>query len=230
MSSLGKLSASIAHEINNPLMGILTVSKLVLRQMEGGQFDDGGRAQATKNLKMVQRETERCSAIVRNLLDFARQRPLTLKLIDVNLALEESLSVAANQMSIQQVKLEKQFSQGAVVQADLGQLRQAFLNVVMNAIEAMPKGGALKIYSRVLEDHTVQVEVADSGGGIPQEILGKIFDPFFTTKEKGTGLGLSVTYGIIQRHGGKLEVKSEVGVGTRVVISLPQALGEQVAA
>ncbi len=226
MSSLGKLSASIAHEINNPLMGILTVSKLLQRLLEGKPLDEAGKAQFGKNLKMVQRETERCSAIVRNLLDFARQRPLTLKQLDLNLALEEALSVAANQMALQQVKLTSRLGQGVTVQADLGQLRQAFLNVVMNAIEAMPKGGELTVESRLLEDRTVQVEVRDTGCGIPEELLGKILDPFFTTKEKGTGLGLSVVYGIVQRHGGKLEVKSEVGVGTRVIISLPQAMGE----
>jgi len=221
MSSLGKLSASIAHEINNPLMGILTIAKLLIRT--AADIPAGpGRETSLKQLRMVQRETERCSAIVRNLLEFARQRPLTLKEIDVNAPLEEALSVAANQMTIQGVKLEKVLGEGLTVQADLGQIRQAILNVALNAIEAMPKGGSLKITSRAAADGGVEVEVADNGPGIPPEIMAKVFDPFFTTKEKGTGLGLSVVFGIVQRHGGKLDVQSEVGKGTTMTLRLPR--------
>ena len=220
MSSLGKLSASIAHEINNPLMGILTIAKLLIRTGETGA-PGPARDSALKQLRMVQRETERCSAIVRNLLEFARQRPLALKDVDVNAALEEALSVAANQMAIQGVKLEKSLEPVPTVSADLGQLRQAFLNVALNAIEAMPKGGTLKVATREREGG-VEVEIGDTGSGIAPEVLPKIFDPFFTTKEKGTGLGLSVVFGIVQRHGGRLDVRSQPGQGTTMLVRLPR--------
>jgi two-component system NtrC family sensor kinase len=224
MSSLGKLSASIAHEINNPLMGILTISKLLIRTMDEGRSEDPRNANAIRQLKMVQRETERCSAIVRNLLDFARQRPLAVKGVDVNAALEESLSVASNQIAIQGIALKKDLKPLPMVQADFGQLRQAFLNVILNSCEAMAKGGTLTISSRFAEGaRGIEVEIADTGGGIPPEVLPKIFDPFFTTKEKGTGLGLSVVYGIVQRHGGTLEVKSQQGQGTQMFFRIPMA-------
>ncbi len=220
MSSLGKLSASIAHEINNPLMGILTTAKLLVRLAEGEPASKP-RDASLKQLRMVQRETERCSAIVRNLLDFARQRPLALKDVDVNAAIDEALSVAANQAAIQGVRVDKRLGTVPTVQADLGQLRQAFLNIALNAIDAMPKGGTLTVVSRLSGD-AVEVEMADTGAGISPEHLKKIFDPFFTTKEKGTGLGLSVVFGIVQRHGGKVDVKSTVGQGTSITIALPR--------
>ncbi|MGC4117682.1 MAG: ATP-binding protein [Myxococcales bacterium] len=220
MSSLGKLSASIAHEINNPLMGILTIAKLLVRMAEG-EPPSKPRDSSLKQLRMVQRETERCSAIVRNLLDFARQRPLALKDVDVNAAIDEALSVAANQAAIQGVRIDKQLGTVPTVQADMGQLRQAFLNIVLNAIDAMPKGGTLAVISR-LNGEMVEVEVSDTGSGISPEHLKKIFDPFFTTKEKGTGLGLSVVFGIVQRHGGKVDVKSTVGQGTSITLALPR--------
>ncbi|HEY3446710.1 MAG TPA: ATP-binding protein [Myxococcales bacterium] len=220
MSSLGKLSASIAHEINNPLMGILTTAKLLVRIAEGEPASKP-RDASLRQLRMVQRETERCSAIVRNLLDFARQRPLALKDVDVNAAIEEALSVSANQAAIQGVRVDKQLGTVPTVQADLGQLRQAFLNIALNGIDAMGKGGTLKVVSRLSGDK-VEVEMSDTGAGIAPEHLQKIFDPFFTTKEKGTGLGLSVVFGIVQRHGGKVDVKSTVGQGTSITIALPR--------
>ena len=227
MSSLGKLSASIAHEINNPLMGILTTSKLLLRVLGEEQGEDPVRPECLRQLRLVQRETERCSAIVRNLLDFSRQRPLALKSIDANLALEEALSVASNQIALQGIALDKRLAPIPAVHADLGQLRQALLNIVLNACEAMPRGGALTVATRLLEaEGRVQVEVADSGPGIAPEDLNRICDPFFTTKERGTGLGLSVVYGIVQRHGGKLGFSSVPGGGTRVLLEVrvaPQA-------
>jgi two-component system, NtrC family, sensor kinase len=223
MSSLGKLAASIAHEINNPLAGILTYAKLLIRMHEEDEVSGQVRASCLKNLKLVQRETERCSAIVRNLLDFARQRPLSLKEVDVNQAVDESLLLLANQIAIQGVVLEKDLRPSPKVRADYGQLRQAFVNIALNACEAMSTGGTLKVTSRQSDEKTVEVIFADTGPGIPPDHLSKILDPFFTTKEKGTGLGLSVVYGIVERHGGKLDIRSRVGEGTTVTIRLPMA-------
>jgi two-component system, NtrC family, sensor kinase len=226
LSALGKLSASIAHEINNPLAGILTFAKLMIRTLEQGPPDDAGRKVLVKNLALVQRETERCSAIVRNLLDFARERPLSLAEVSVNQVVEESISLIAHQVAMLGVVLEKDLARVPPVEADFGQLRQACVNIAMNACEAMGKGGRLTIATRPVPDQgAVEITLTDTGPGIPPEILRKIFDPFFTTKERGTGLGLSVVYGIVERHKGKVEVQSEIGKGTRFIIRLPARVG-----
>ncbi len=220
LSSLGKLSASIAHEINNPLAGILTFAKLVSRTLEEGPPDDATRAGLRRNLALVEREAQRCSAIVRNLLDFARERPIAQKALDVNAALDEALSLVANQIAMQGVALHRTHAELPPVLADFGQLRQAFVNVVMNACEAMGRGGRLEVATRT-SGGTNEVVIADTGPGIAPERLRKIFDPFFTTKEKGTGLGLSVVYGIVERHGGSIDVESRVGEGTTFTFRLP---------
>jgi two-component system NtrC family sensor kinase len=220
MSSLGKLAASVAHEINNPLSGILTYSKLLIRMHEEGELSEKVRESCVRNLRLVQRETERCSAIVRNLLDFARQRPPTLKEIDLSSVAEEALSLLAHRLHMQNVALVKDLPPQPHVKADFGQMRQAFVNIALNAAEAMTQGGTLTVRSR-LAGEMVELEFADTGPGIPPEHLSRILDPFFTTKEKGTGLGLSVVYGLIERHGGKLDISSTVGIGTTVLVRLP---------
>jgi two-component system, NtrC family, sensor kinase len=226
LSSLGKLSASIAHEINNPLAGILTFAKLMIRTIEHGPVGEAERRTLVKQLALVQRETERCSAIVRNLLDFARERPLQLKDVDVNQVVEEVFSLVSNQTAILGVQVEKDLAKVPMVDADFGQLRQAFINIVINGIEAMGKGGHLRVATRPLpEEDAVEITFQDDGPGIPPELMQKIFDPFFTTKEKGTGLGLSVVYGIVDRHKGRVSVESEPGKGTRFTIQLPAARG-----
>jgi len=224
MSSLGKLSASIAHEINNPLAGILTFAKLMIRTIEQGPVGDAERKTLVRQLALVQRETERCSAIVRNLLDFARERPLALKEVNVNLVVDEVFSLISNQTAMQNVEMVKDLAPLPTAEADFGQLRQAFVNIAMNAIEAMPKGGHLWVTTRPLpEEDSIEIVFQDDGPGVPPELMQKIFDPFFTTKEKGTGLGLSVVYGIVERHKGRVSVESEPGKGTRFTIRLPVA-------
>jgi two-component system, NtrC family, sensor kinase len=223
LSSLGKLSASIAHEINNPLAGILTFAKLCVRTLEEGPADDATRKAMVKHLLLVQRESERCSAIVRNLLDFARDRPIAKKAIHPNAVVEEALELLGNQINIQGISLERRLGTVPPVEGDFGQLRQACVNVIMNACEAMTRGGRLVVETAVLEGGMVELAFQDSGPGIPPDHLHKIFDPFFTTKEKGTGLGLSVVYGIVEKHGGTIDLRSDVGKGTRVGIRLPAA-------
>jgi two-component system NtrC family sensor kinase len=222
LSSLGRLSASIAHEINNPLAGILTFAKLILREVDMAVPDEARRMVMARTLGLVQRETERCSAIVHNLLDFARERPLELREVDLNVAVEESLQLVAHQIAIQGHQLDRRLGPVAPVRADFGQLRQAIVNVILNGCEAMQKGGRLTVATgRSADGQAVEVAIGDTGPGIAPEHLPHIFDPFFSTKEKGTGLGLSVVYGIIQRHGGTVLVKSEVGKGTTFTIRLP---------
>ena len=222
MSSLGKLAASVAHEINNPLAGILTYAKLLVRLHEEGELTETVRESCARNLRLVQRETERCSAIVRNLLDFARQRPPSLKDIDVSAVVEEALSLLSHRLRMQDVTLQKDLPPMPLVKADFGQLRQSFVNIALNACEALNKGGTLTVTSRAV-GNMVEVAIADTGPGIAPEHLSHILDPFFTTKEKGTGLGLSVVYGLIDRHGGTLDIKSQVGQGTTVIVRLPVA-------
>jgi len=220
LSSLGRLAASIAHEINNPLAGILTYAKLIIRTLEGQAEDNPARATAIKNLRLVQRETERCTAIVRNLLEFARERPLNLKDIGVHGPIDEALTLVSHQAKLQDIVIEKDLACDGQVHGDFGQLRQAFINIIINACDAMAGGGRLGVRTR-RGDGTVDIEFADSGCGIPPEHLTKILDPFFTTKDKGTGLGLSVVYGIVERHHGRIEIESAVGKGTTVRIRLP---------
>ncbi len=223
LASLGKLSASIAHEINNPLAGILTFSKLLIRMLEDGTAPDNARELFLKNLRLIERETDRCRGIVRNLLDFARQRPLVLGPVDVCTALDESLTLLADTIKVQNIALEKAYGGRLVVNADFGQIRQSFVNILLNACEVMPKGGHLGVSAASTDGgRTVTVAISDTGPGIPAENLTRIFDPFFTTKEMGTGLGLSVVYGIVEKHGGTMRASSSPA-GTTMTITLPLA-------
>ena len=224
LASLGQLSASIAHEINNPLAGILTFSKLLIRNVEEGGDPAKLRESILKTLRLIERETDRCRGIVRNLLDFARQRPLVLSDVDVNKALDEALSLLNHKIEMQQIVLEKKLGPKVLVSADFGQLRQAFVNILLNACDAMPEGGRLAVSTGFLPDgKRVEIAFSDTGPGIAPENLGRIFDPFFTTKEMGTGLGLSVVYGIVQKHGGDMKAESRPGAGTTMRIRLPIA-------
>jgi two-component system NtrC family sensor kinase len=222
LSSLGRLAASIAHEINNPLAGILTYAKLLVRMLDTEHVDEPTRAASVRHLKLVQRETERCSSIVRNLLDFARQRPLSLKDTDVVAIMDEAISLVEHQAKLRGLTIDKTVAPVPRIKADAGQLRQAFVNLMLNGCEAMQSGGTLKLTCRLATGaKAIDVSCTDTGAGIPPDQLAKIFDPFFSTKEMGTGLGLSVVYGIIERHGGTIDIRSDVGKGTTVSLRLP---------
>jgi two-component system NtrC family sensor kinase len=229
LSSLGKLSASIAHEINNPLAGILTFAKLVSRTLAEGPPDEARRAALQRNLALIERETQRCSTIVKNLLDFARERPMQPRSLDPRAPLDEALSLVENQLKTHGIAIERDLAAVPEVLADFGQLRQAFVNIAFNACEAMGDSGRLRVATRTAGE-AVEVLIEDTGPGIPPDRLSKIFDPFFTTKEKGTGLGLSVVYGIVERHGGSIAVDSEVGRGTAFTIRLPASAASAPAA
>jgi two-component system NtrC family sensor kinase len=224
LASLGTLSASIAHEINNPLAGILTFARLMARTLESGDVDDAARATCLKNLGLIQRETERCTRIVRSLLDFARARPIELRAVDAVSALDEAVSLTQHKLQLQQVVVTRTADGTAIVQGDFGQLRQVFVNLILNACDAMPKGGSLAVVSRRVEDgRAVEISFTDTGAGIAPENLSRIFDPFFTTKEMGTGLGLSVVYGVVEKHGGSMKAQSRLGEGTTMTVRLPLA-------
>jgi two-component system NtrC family sensor kinase len=224
LSSLGRLAASIAHEINNPLAGILTYAKLLVRMLDTEQVDEPTRSASVRHLRLVQRETERCTAIVRHLLDFARQRPLSLKDTDVIAILDEAISLVGHQATLKGITIGKFVAPVPTITADAGQLRQAFVNIILNGCEAMQNGGSLTVTCRPATGaKAIELSCTDTGVGIPPDRLAKIFDPFYSTKEMGTGLGLSVVYGIVERHGGTIDIRSDVGKGTTVSLRLPIA-------
>ncbi len=222
LASLGKLSASIAHEINNPISGIMTFARLIARTLEQGAPDDATRRTLLRNLRLVEREAERCSDIVRNLLDFAHERPLAEAELSPDAVVEDALQLVGNQLKLQGVEVTVRLGGLPHVLGDFGLLRQACVNVLMNACEAMPFKGTLRVETSLAADgQAYELSFQDSGPGIPKARLERVFDPFFSTKERGAGLGLSVVHGIALQHGGQVIIESEEGKGTRVALRLP---------
>jgi iron only hydrogenase large subunit-like protein/nitrogen-specific signal transduction histidine kinase len=218
LTSLGQLAASIAHEINNPLAGVLIYTQLLSKKVTGDSFK---KEEALGYLSKMESEVSRCSKIIRNLLDFARQTEPMLRLVDINQVLDQTLSLVGHQAKIQNIEVIRELSSLPEVMADFDQLQQIFTNLILNAIQAMPDGGRLTLRSSVINSE-VRVDVQDTGCGIPKENLAKLFTPFFTTKEKskGVGLGLAVVHGIIERHKGRIKVQSEEGKGTTFSVYL----------
>ncbi len=224
MASLGKLAAGIAHEINNPLGGILIYSSLM---MEDLPEEDPKRG----DLARIVQEASRCKEIVKSLLEFARQTEPKMEPTDINRAINDGLFFLVNQALFHNIQIDKKFDSFLpFVTGNASQLKQVFMNIIVNAAEAMHGSGALTIATFPAPDRkTVLVEFTDTGEGIPEENLTRIFDPFFTTKEvgKGTGLGLATSYGIVEDHGGRIGVRSKVGEGTTFTIELPVHQGTQ---
>jgi two-component system NtrC family sensor kinase len=224
LAALGKIAATVAHEINNPLSGVFTYIKLMERKIEEGKDDGRDIEKFREYLATMSREVQRTSAIVHNLLDLTRPKEPSRKLVDLNSLLEESIQIVQNKIKLHDIRVEKRLEPLPGAMADLSQVKQVFINLLINACEAMENGGTLSITSCHNEaDQTQTFSFTDTGDGIPAEHLSNIFDPFFTTKEKGTGLGLSVVYGIVTRHNGKIEVNSVIGKGTEITIVLPTA-------
>jgi two-component system NtrC family sensor kinase len=227
MASLGKLAATVAHEVNNPLAGILTYSKLLSR-MAGKGFNDNQRLSEAKNyLHIIEGESRRCGGIVKNLLTFARQTPINPQRNDLNEIVERCLLLIGHQVGLQNIELEKSLEPHLPpLYCDTGQVQQALLVILMNAIEAMPQGGRLSVQSAYDPTRRLgRVVVTDEGSGIPPEVLSHIFEPFFSTKSeegRGTGLGLAIALGIVQQHGGNIEVVSTPQKGTAFTVLLPE--------
>ena len=216
LAAIGRLAAGVAHEINNPLTGVLTFAHLLLEKANL-------TAQDREDLNLIIRETTRAAGIVRSLLDFARERPVAKVPLDVNEVVRHTVRLLAHREAFQQMIIMDDLSEGLPkVQADANQIQQVLLNLALNACEAMPNGGVLTLITTARDDK-VQIKVVDTGCGIRPEHINRIFDPFFSTKPvgKGTGLGLSVSYGIVAQHGGTLEVESEEGAGSTFTITLP---------
>ena len=227
MASLGKLSASVVHEINNPIAGILNLIMLIKRIIEEGALNKKELDRFSQYLNLMETETRRTSRIVSNLLAFSRQSKLELKRVDLNRLLEKTLFLNANQLKISGVKVEKKLDPDLPrLTGSEDQLQQVFMNLISNAAEAinMNGGGTLSIETgHSLKEGAAIIRVIDEGVGISQENLSRLFEPFFTTKKKGkgVGLGLSVAYGIIKEHGGSIHVETEMGKGTIFKVELP---------
>jgi two-component system NtrC family sensor kinase len=225
MASLGKLAAVVAHEINNPLAGIKTYARLLRRQFAAGTVaaTPEQAAETDRVLQMVDSEAGRCGDIVRNLLAFSRQAGARFAEEDLAPVLERCRMLLKHQAEMNGVTLEVRPAEGLPkVVCDAGQVQQLILALAMNALEATPSDGRVTVEASPDRDG-VRIVVADTGWGIPKEHLERIFEPFFTTKEagKGVGLGLAVVYGIVQRHGGTIDVDSEPGRGTTFTVRLP---------
>jgi two-component system, NtrC family, sensor kinase len=221
MAAIGKLAAGVAHEINNPLTGVLTNSSLMLKDLSP---DDPWR----EDLQGIVNETLRCRKIVKGLLDFARQTKPQKQSLNLNQIVTDVLALVRNQASFRDVAIQADLDTSLPsVMADGDQMKQVFLNIVLNAADAMPRGGELRILSSFDPARkTVTVRISDTGMGIPEEMRDRLFEPFATTKKTGTGLGLAVAYGIVERHKGTLNAESAPGRGATFIITLPSSGSE----
>jgi signal transduction histidine kinase len=227
LSSLGQLAASIAHEVNNPLSGVLVYTQLLAKKMKG---DSLSKEIALDYLSKMESELNRSTKLISNLLDFARQSPPAFQQININEVVNRSFDLAAHTAKMQQIEVIRELEPTLPdITGDFDQLQQVCTNLILNAIQAMPGGGKLTLQTSIDKDYE-KIEVSDTGYGISPENMRKLFTPFFTTKQavKGVGLGLAVSYGIIQRHHGRIEVQSKEKEGTTFTVYLPLKIEEPV--
>jgi two-component system NtrC family sensor kinase len=217
MVALGELAAGVAHEINNPLTGVLTFSSLMLKKVDENN-------PWKKDLENIVQQTTRCRNIVRGLLDFARQRKPDKKQWNIHTLIDQTVTLVENQARFQNIKIIKEFKTDMpMLFIDGDQIQQVFMNIIINAADAMTGDGGTLTIKTNMKDGIAEVSFTDTGCGMSKEHLSKLFAPFFTTKEtgKGTGLGLAISYGIVQSHNGEIDVESEVGKGSSFRIKLP---------
>jgi len=215
-SSLGRMAAGIAHEINNPLTGILLYSSNLCKKVEkGGRLEEG--------LTIIIKETQRCKTIIQGLLEFSREQEPEMVQADINHIMESALGIVENEFHLRQVRIRKELADDMPrMFLDENQIEQVFINLLLNALQAVDDRGRVMVKSAVdSETGRVQMEVSDNGCGITVENLKKIFEPFFSTKGDGTGLGLAVSCGIVENHKGNIRVFSEPGQGARFVVEFP---------
>ena len=220
LSSIGLLAAGVAHEVNTPLTGVSSYTQMLM-----GMLQDTDPKHAL--LQKVRRQAERATNIVNNLLNFSRTGGATeFTEVDMKRVLDDTLQLLEPQLRGNQIEIIRDYDPGApLVFGNAGKLQQVFTNLLLNALDAITAGGSIRISTLPSDDHSLVVEVADSGMGIAPENVAKIYDPFYTTKGvgRGTGLGLAVSYGIVQEHSGHISVESSPGRGTTFRISLPTA-------
>ena len=226
MISLGKLAASCAHEINNPIQGLLTFSHLMQEILAEKELNAEDLEQFKKHLNLMSSELERCGNIVSGLLSFSRENSGEYKKIDLNEVLSAAIDLTRHKMKLRGIELNTDIAPGfLMIHGNDRELQQCFLNLIFNAIEAMPGGGQLKIIAKLSsEDQQAGIEIHDTGCGIPKENRAHLFDPFFTTKEagEGTGMGLSIVYGVVKNHKGNIKVNSKVGEGSSFILNFPK--------
>jgi len=216
LSALGRMAAGIAHEINNPLAGILLFSSRMRKKVtEAGPIQEG--------LDVIIRETQRCKGIIQDLLEFSRDKEPEKAKASINQIVDKALGILENEFRLHHISVEKNLSDKVPsLLLDVNLMQQVIVNLLINAVEAIKEQGVIAVKSHMSPDQkSARIEITDTGCGIPPENLGKIFDPFFSTKSNGTGLGLAVSYGIIQKHHGDIQVSSQPGQGTRFIIEIP---------
>jgi len=233
MASIGKMAAVLAHEINNPLSGILTYAKLLRKWIDREELDrqktagEGVRRyrEICDSLDLVASESRRCGDLVKNLLAFSRTTPMNLQATDLNEVVRRSLRLVQHQLDMAGIQIQLQLDPALPrVLCDAAQIEQVLLALVMNALDALPQGGNVWLTtSPSRQDNQVRIVVRDDGSGIAPEILPHLFEPFLTTKEtgRGVGLGLAISRSILERHSGSIEVQSDVGRGTTFTVTLP---------
>ena len=225
LAAIGELSAGIAHEINNPLAIIRQEAEWI--QLLLKKLGDGKELEELQgSVHQIVEQVDRCTEITRNLLDFARKRDPVIQAVEVNRIIENMTMLVEKEAKHSNITIVRHYDETLpVIYSDAPQLRQVILNFLTNATYAIGKNGVVTITTRLSNDAAVDIVISDTGCGIPEAQLSKIFDPFFTTKPsgQGTGLGLSICHGIIQRLGGRITVKSQVGQGTDFTITLPRS-------
>jgi len=230
MASLGKLSLSVAHEINNPLSGILTYSKLAYKQLSNLDMDDAKKESILKHLKLIESETKRCGDIVKGLLDFSRTDQNDFVPKHLYEILDETYDLMAHPLKIANINFIKDFNATSdLINCSPNQIKQACLAILVNASEAVLENGEIILRTSNPDGRKIKLEIIDNGLGIDQEDLPHILEPFFSTKQRtsGIGLGLAIVHGIVQSHNGTIEVKSELGKGTNISITIPLIWNEK---
>lgn len=216
LSALGRMAAGIAHEINNPLAGVLLYSSNMIKKVPKGDALEEG-------LQVIIDETIRCRKIIQELLDFSKGREPTKVPTNINDIIGKALNILENEFLLNRIDMAKSLAPDLPdIMADGSQMEQVFVNLLLNAVQAVPEGGTIQVKSSLnQQESSVSIEVKDNGPGIGRKEQYKIFEPFFSTKPNGTGLGLSVSYGIVRNHQGNISVHSQPGEGTRFLINLP---------
>jgi two-component system NtrC family sensor kinase len=224
IASLGKLSSSVAHEINNPLSGILIYTKLIYKQLSNPELYASKKDSILKHLKMIENETKRCGEIVKGLLDFSRKEQQDFESKHLHKILQETFDLMTHPIRIANISFLTSFEAGSdLIFCSPNQIKQACVAILVNASEAVLDNGEITISTRNPDADTVKIDISDNGIGIPEDDLPHIFEPFFSTKHdtSGIGLGLAIVHGIVKSHNGKIEVKSELARGTTISIILP---------
>jgi two-component system, NtrC family, sensor kinase len=225
MASLGKMAAVVAHEVNNPLSGILTYAKLLRKWVGAGQVNIEKRDEAMECLDLIATESRRCGELIKNLLSLSRTAPMNVQSTDLHSVIDRCLRLVRHQLDLNAVELQLRLAKEMPrVSCDPAQIEQVLIALIMNAIDAMPRsGGNLWIETRMEDEAEAVIQIRDDGSGIAPDILPHIFEPFLTTKEDGhgVGLGLAISRGIVERHNGRIDVQSELGRGTTFTIALP---------